>query len=317
VLRALDLTFSYGRRTVLSLPSLVVSEGSITVIVGPNASGKTTLLKLLAGLERPDTGTVMGTESAVFVHDTPPPITGSVHYNVAYGLRARRVPGHEHRAKVGEALEAVGLAGQERRRASTLSSGERKRLGIARALALDPGVLLLDEPDAHVDAVSAGLVERVLRERKVRALTAVVSTHDPGFGYRLADQMIHLEDGRPVPGAVNILRGRVASREEGLCTFVSEGGVPIQCPAGDLNYVVAVVPLRDVVLATLPSTTSARNRLRGTVVSRVPEGPLERVMVDCGIRIEAYVTGPSVRDLDLRPGRQVWVSFKASAVSLY
>ena len=316
------LTFSYGGPIVLSLPELTIRRGLITVVTGPNASGKTTLLKLFDGLLLPTGGTIARFAAAgsrrgsVFVHSSPPMMSGSALRNVCYGLRARSIASADVRSRARAALEAMGLSGVEHRRASALSSGQRKRLALARAMAPDPEVLLLDEPDANVDADSLRTIERVLLELALGGTTIVASTHDAGFGYRIADELVVLESGRLQPSGLNVLRGGVAERYEGYCLFESRG-VRISCPAREGEARVAVVPLHDVFLSLTPVETSARNRMQGTVESVAAEGGLHRVTVDCGIRLSAYVTAASLRELGIAPGSRLWVSFKASAVSLY
>lgn len=323
------LELSYGAGVVLSIPELAVPRGAVTVVTGANGSGKTTLLRLLNGLLDATAGTVTyGGEpisrrspgalrrETVFVHHAPPVMSGSVLRNVSYGLRLRRLPPREVRGRALGALDAMGLTGMETRPASSLSSGQRKRLGIARALALDPMVLLLDEPDANVDTESVRIIEGAIRRGRARGMTAIVSTHDAGFAYRQADHLLRLDEGRLAPSAANVLRGRVSARDEDFCHF-DAAGVPILCPTREGDFEVAVIPLGDVILSRELVWTSARNRLRGTVAEIHAQGPLYRVSVDCGIRIEALVTGAALRELAIEPGRSVHVSFKASAVALY
>ncbi len=220
-----DLSFSYGSRKVLQVPGLDIRTGEVLALVGPNGSGKTTLLKILNDLLRADSGSVLfkGRPSAgnprlrsgsVYVHQSPFPLAGTVHRNIAFGLRARRLPDSEIRLRTREALERLGLAGFGRRDAKRLSGGETQRVALARALVLDPEVLLLDEPTAQADRASAERIREVLADIAARGRTTIVfSSHDAAFAEALADRAAYLEDGRLVridPGR----RGRAPKAED-------------------------------------------------------------------------------------------------------
>ncbi|HEY3190746.1 MAG TPA: ATP-binding cassette domain-containing protein, partial [Solirubrobacteraceae bacterium] len=159
-----SLTKRFGDFTALDDVSLEVEEGSLTALLGPSGSGKSTLLRVIAGLEAPDDGAV--TIEGADATRVPPQKRGigfvfqhyaafkhmTVRDNVAFGLRVRRRPRAEVRAKVGELLALVGLDGLADRYPAQLSGGQRQRMALARALAVEPRVLLLDEPFGALDA---------------------------------------------------------------------------------------------------------------------------------------------------------------------
>jgi tungstate transport system ATP-binding protein len=207
--RLQDLRFAYDVDPVLELEELEIAAGGVTVLVGANGSGKTTLLKLLNGLLPAGSGTVLYRgqplssqalprlrRESVLVHQDPYLFDGNVYGNVSYGPRVRRIPAPEVRRAVAEALEAVGLAGFEHRRARRLSGGERQRVAIARALALHPEVLLLDEPTANVDAGTIELLESLVFGLAAGGTTVIISTHHPAFAYRLGTQLVFMEEGK-------------------------------------------------------------------------------------------------------------------------
>jgi molybdate/tungstate transport system ATP-binding protein len=218
---------------------------------------------------------------------------------------------------VAAALALVGLPGFERRRSPALSVGEKQRVVLARALALETPVVLLDEPSASVDGESSRLVEAVVRRLAASGSTVVLSSHALEFAYRASDQILHLEGGRVSVGTENVLRGRVALRDEQFTHFQA-GGCTILCPAREGDFSVAVLPMEDVILSLAPLASSARNQLRGTVTAVAEEaGGTLRVSVDCGAVIQALVTRAAAAELGVEPGRACMVIFKASAVRMY
>ncbi len=321
--------FRYGEREVLTVEELDLRAGEATVLVGDNGSGKTTLLKLLNGLLAPSAGEVFyqgrplgagGDEAirrdSVLVHQDPYLFRGSVHHNVAFGLKVRHVAAAETRGRVQEALARVGLKGFERRRAGELSGGEGKRVALARALALRPRVLFLDEPTASVDADTVRRIENLLRELVQGGTTLVLSSHHDGFAYRVADRLVRLETGRTAPGRENLLKGTLEGMDGSFCRFRT-GTAVLLAPAREGAFTTAVVPLEDVLLSREPLASSARNRFQGRVTALRHEDRLLRVELDCGFPLETLITGSAQRELEIEEGRTYHVTFKATAVRLY
>lgn len=203
---------TYGDRKVLDIPHLEIAEKEICALVGPNGAGKSTLLRILAFLQGPQEGYVKFKGSRInyssnnlreirlavtMVEQNPFIFRGTVFANTVYGLKVRSVPRAESRLRVKEALERVGLAGFERRDARSLSGGEMQRLALARALILDPEVLLLDEPTAHVDSRRTESIEALILDIfKERDLTVVLATHDMRQARRMTEKIIYLDYGR-------------------------------------------------------------------------------------------------------------------------
>lgn len=195
--------------TALDDVSLEIPEGSLTALLGPSGSGKSTLLRTIAGLERPDSGAVVidGTDVtrlspqdrgigfvfqhyAAFKHMT-------VRDNVAFGLSVRKRPKKEIDRRVDELLEIVGLAGYHTRYPSQLSGGQRQRMALARALAPNPGVLLLDEPFGALDAKVREDLRTWLRHMHEEfTVTTVLVTHDQEEALDVADRIAVMGDGR-------------------------------------------------------------------------------------------------------------------------
>lgn len=195
----------YGNRTVLDLPSLDIQGGEILSIVGPSGSGKSTLLRLLQFLEQPTAGSITFDGTAIdhqpplgirrrvaTVFQRPMLLDRSVRDNVAFGLRIRRA--REIDRLVDNALDRVGLLKYAREKARTLSGGEAQRAALARAIVLQPDVLLLDEPTANLDPYNVGLIENLIREHG--RLTIVLVTHNVFQAKRLADRVGLLLNGK-------------------------------------------------------------------------------------------------------------------------
>jgi tungstate transport system ATP-binding protein len=331
--------------TVISIDSLRLPEGGITVLIGENGSGKTTLLRLLNGLLTPTAGLIsyrgqriddgglaaLRAES-VMLHQAPLLFRGSVLQNVGFGLRIRGVSRTDIIERTRRALLKVGMPGVERRRASSLSGGEKQRVALARALALQPRVLLLDEPSSSVDPQSRVLVETVIRDTAAAGATVIMSTHTMELAYRLSDTLHRMEGGRILPASENILKGTVEGRDEqftlfraggaksasgGADTKSASGGALLRCPARDGDFRVAVLPYDELILSREPLASSARNQLRGKVIAVTAEDGLLRVSIDCGVVLHSLVTRESARELGVAPGSDCVVTFKASAVRLY
>ena len=195
--------------TALDQVSLAIPEGSLTALLGPSGSGKSTLLRVIAGLEQPDSGQVLLNDEDVTT--TPARERGvgmvfqhyaafkhmTVHDNVAFGLAIRRRPKGEIRGRVHELLELVQLEGLARRYPSQLSGGQRQRMALARALAVEPSVLLLDEPFGALDArVRKELREWLRRLHEEVHVTTIIVTHDQEEAMEVAGQIAVLNEGR-------------------------------------------------------------------------------------------------------------------------
>src|ERR1700754_5181697 len=199
----------YGDFAALDNVDFEVPAGSLTALLGPSGSGKSTLLRAIAGLDHPDTGTI--TINGRDVTGVPPQRRGigfvfqhyaafkhlTVRDNVAFGLKIRRRPKAEIAEKVDNLLEVVGLSGFQTRYPSQLSGGQRQRMALARALAVDPQVLLLDEPFGALDArVRDDLRAWLRRLHDEVHVTTVLVTHDQAEALDVADRIAVLKDGR-------------------------------------------------------------------------------------------------------------------------
>jgi tungstate transport system ATP-binding protein len=342
---------------VLDIDRFSVGRNETVAVVGPNGAGKSTLLLAMASLLCPARGELSFNGTPVpprrslalrrrigLVLAAPLLLDTTVRRNVASGLRFRGVRGGRADARVDEWLDRLGILELRDRHARELSSGEAQRVSLARALVLDPDVLLLDEPFASVDvAARAQLVEDTERLLRETARACLLVTHDLDEASRLGARMAVVVNGRlrqedapqrvlaaPVDpevaafvGVETRLPGRLLSVRDGLGTVTVEGR-PIEAVTSlppDGNVLCCLRP-EDVTLRVIgplspPSqVTSARNRLTGVVVNLAAKGPLVHVTVDCGVVLVAAVTRTSAIEMGLREGERVEASFKATAVHL-
>ena len=208
-IEARNISKRFGDYQALDDVSVLVPEGSLTALLGPSGSGKSTLLRVIAGLEAPDSGTVLIEGNDVTTRPARTREVGFVfqHYaafkhmtvadNVAFGMSVRKRPKDVIRARVDELLELVGLAHLGRRYPSQLSGGQRQRMALARALAVEPRVLLLDEPFGALDArVREELRAWLRRLHDEMHVTTIFVTHDQEEAMEIAEQIVVVNEGR-------------------------------------------------------------------------------------------------------------------------
>jgi sulfate transport system ATP-binding protein len=204
-----DVTKSFGDFVALQTVSVAIPEGSLTALLGPSGSGKSTLLRVIAGLERPEFGQVLIGDEDVTHRPTRARGVGmvfqhyaafkhmTVHENVAFGLRVRKRPQAEIHERVHRLLELVQLEGLAKRYPAQLSGGQRQRMALARALAVEPSVLLLDEPFGALDArVRKELRAWLRRLHDEVHVTTIIVTHDQEEAMEVAGQIVVLNEGR-------------------------------------------------------------------------------------------------------------------------
>jgi sulfate/thiosulfate transport system ATP-binding protein len=209
VIEARGIVKRFGHFSALDDVSVDVQTGSLTALLGPSGSGKSTLLRVIAGLEHPDAGAVVLDGEDVTLRPPQSRGVGFVfqHYaafkhmtvwdNVAFGLTIRRRPRAEIEKRVGDLLELVQLTGLAKRYPAQLSGGQRQRMGLARALAVDPKVLLLDEPFGALDArVRKELRVWLRRLHDETRTTTVIVTHDQEEAMDVADRVVVMNGGR-------------------------------------------------------------------------------------------------------------------------
>ena len=201
-----NVTLTAGAVTVIDRVTLNMDAGAPTILLGPNGSGKTSLIRLAMGLVDPTSGRIDCPERSAMVFQRPAMLRRSVRANVEYVSRANAQA----------MLARVGLAALAERPARRLSGGEQQRLALARALAREPEVLFLDEPTASLDPAATAMVEEIVADAASRGIKVVMATHDLGQARRLAGDIVFLARGRVVEHApAKIFFAATASREAG------------------------------------------------------------------------------------------------------
>ncbi|MCI0633669.1 MAG: ABC transporter ATP-binding protein [Actinobacteria bacterium] len=330
------------------------SAGETLALLGPNGSGKSTLVATIAGLLPPIDGAISLDEVELDTPDgthVPPerrPIGVvfqdlllfphlSALENVAFPLRARGVDPTEARARARTLLERIGLAERADARPRDLSGGEAQRAALARALIVEPALLLLDEPLSALDVGTRVRVRELVREEldRFRGIRVIV-THDPVEASALADRLVLLEDGRvtqigspdeirSAPRSryaadlvgVNAFHGRLERFEGAARLSADEGAVVVPWPEGfEGGDVIGLLRPANVTLSLAPPVGSARNVYRGRVTSMDVDDERARVRVATAPPLVAEITLGSVDRLGLREGVEVWASFKAVEVQV-
>jgi tungstate transport system ATP-binding protein len=352
ILEARNLEVNRGGAILIHVPSLLIQKGEILSLIGPNGAGKTTLLQSLSHLLKPFKGEIffkgekINSSQAAFeyrrklavVFQEPLLFDTTVYKNAASGLKIRGMRGHSIQKIVAEQLDRFGISQLSNRSAKTLSGGEAQRASLARAFAIQPEVLLLDEPFAALDPPTRESLiedlERILRETRT---TAIFATHDRMEALRLSDRIAVMKGGKILQigtseevmnhpadefvasfvGVETVLSGKVIKRDGG--TFVvSISGKEIEA-VGEAHVgetVVLCIRPENVTLSVHSSeeTTSARNVFWGTIVKITPLGLYQKIQLHCGFPIVAYITNQSLEVLSLKEEKEVKVSFKATAI---
>ena len=344
-----------GGPEVAATLCLPLDPPRVTVLFGPSGCGKTTVLRCLAGLERPESGEIRFGEDLWFDASAglclPPQRRGvgflfqdyalfphlDVAGNVAFGLAG--VPAGERSRRVAAMLGRLGLDGLAGRRPREISGGQQQRVALARALAREPRLLLLDEPLAALDA---GLRESLRDELRLlltqSRVPAVVVTHDRNEALVLGDDLVVMSEGRVLqagavlevfnrPADAEVARivgvetrqpGRVVAERDGLVEVeVGRARLVAVARPGIPREVLVCLRGEDVILQREPGpASSVRNRLTARVAGVQPAVPLTRIELDAGFPLFAWVTRPACDELGLAPGEEVTALFKASAVHL-
>ncbi|MFM1891595.1 MAG: hypothetical protein RLZ44_672 [Pseudomonadota bacterium] len=197
-----SLSYVVKGKTLLQDVNLEIGPGKVTVMMGPNGAGKSLLLRLLHGLIEPSSGRILWggqplqpstRRRQAMVFQRPVLLRRSVAANIQFALKTRGV---RSIPRCMELLEHVGLAARAKQPARLLSGGEQQRLALARALALEPEVLFLDEPTASLDPAATAAIEQIVAAAQQRGTKIIFVTHNVGQARRLADEVLFLHDGR-------------------------------------------------------------------------------------------------------------------------
>jgi len=328
----------FAKKTVLDIDEMTIEQGCIHALLGPNGAGKTTLLNILAFLESPvcgelsfqgkrvdyTKGNILSLRRQVVLVDQHPIMfSTTVRANIEFGLKIRKVDGATRNRVVDEVLETVGLARYKNARADALSGGETQRLALARALALEPQVLLCDEPTASVDAENQAVITELLRTiNREQATTIVFTTHDRLQAATLAQHTLVLENGQRV---------NTTYENSYACTFEPTSGdkdryllhgvVELYLSAENRKSGqggrgrITLNPESIRLVTDLRKSPPVCSLVRGRVVMMMEEGHTVRVVVDVGVLMVVLMLADDYRQQNPTVGQQVSVAVPDSACS--
>jgi len=360
ILEAHNLVVRRQGGVVLQVEHLAIYPGEILAVIGPNGAGKSTLLLTLTKLLKSTIGQIYhrgnlvsaGDELAyrrqlALVLQDPLLVDATVYMNVATGLRFRRQSSARIKSRVEKALEHLGISHLKNRKANQLSGGEAQRVSLARALCIEPDILLLDEPFGALDAPTRTRLLEDFKQLLARTRqTTIFITHDMDEALALGDRVAVLVAGElrqigppekvfsnpadldvaNLVGVETVLPGKIIIAENGRLV-IGTCGIQIEA-VGTLTpgqNVFLMLRPEDITVwtdADLPQS-SARNRLSGQIVRMIPQNSQVKVVVECPgcdgedrLGVIALVTRTSAHEMDLAVGGTVLLTFKASAVHL-
>jgi len=360
ILQVNNLLVERNHKLVLNVRKLSVREGETLAVIGPNGAGKSTLMLSIAQLLRPTQGEIffrdrlLGPKDGLFfrrkialVLQDPLLINGSVFDNIAIGLRFRGMAKAKIAQQVDNWLERLGIGDLKDRASHQLSGGEAQRVSLARAFAIEPEMMLLDEPFGALDAPTrARLLDDFNAVITEMEMTAIFVTHDQNEALLMGDRVAVIIDGNlrqigapdsvfnmPADSDVAAFVG-VDTIIPGVVTCLEDGCVIIQAGGLQLEAVGNIKPGRKVFFCLRPEditlwigdrlpASSARNKLSGEIIRMKRQGALMRVEVRCceldtedSFTLVALVTYSSVVGMGLEINQRVTLTFKASAVHL-
>ena len=329
--------------------NLDIESGEYFIILGPTGAGKTVLLEAIAGLhpvlegriwidgreisrqsaEKRGIGIVYQ-DQVLFPHLT-------VEDNIAFGLKLRKCPRGEIKAKVDYMAEIVEIPHLLQRSPAMLSGGEKQKVAMARALVIEPEVLLLDEPMSALDPETRERMQGELREMHRRVKVTIIHvTHDFEEAVALGHRVAVLNDGEIVqigspedflrhPSSEfvarfalsrNIFNGKIGDTEDG-CTFVDIGGVRVMAITELRGEVRLSLRPEDILISKEPFQSTARNSFQGAITDIADRGSIVYITVNVPPDFMCLITRQAFEELGLRKGMRIWITFKASAIHVF
>ena len=344
-----NVTKRYGEIIALNEVSLEVKEREIFTVLGPNGSGKTTMLRIIASIDEPTSGEVFLDDEKIndknrsrarrrstMVFQKTALFNTTVYKNVAYGLKLRGYPRKEIDEKVKEALSLVKLRGYEGRHAKKLSGGEQQRISLARALVLNTDLLLLDEPTANLDPRNVSIIEETIsRVNREFDTTIVMATHNMFQAETLTKRVALLLGGKMAqigaPQEIlgspsinlasfarleNVFSGNSKILRQETSIIAVDDRVEIEAATKKSGKVTIFVRPEDIIVSKKIMSSSARNVFKGKIVEVSDFGPVVKLRVDAGKEFLVQITKRSFVEMRLNVGSKIFLTFKASSVHL-
>jgi len=348
MLRVVDLHKRLGDFELREI-NIDVEAGEIFVVLGPSGAGKTTLLDCIAGFKTVDRGHIylddeditglppeyrnigyIPQEPALFPHM-------DVFRNIEYGLKLRGIQREERKRRVLEVAKFLEIDNLLGRYPNDLSGGEKQRVSLARALAIEPKAMLMDEPLAHIDPILREDLRNYIRKIASRLnVPTIYVTHDQSEAFAIADSLaimnggLIVEKGKPDKlldrpkklfsarflGYRNIFDGQVAKTLENI-SIIEVNNVKFTVPGNYHGYIIIGFRPEDVIVFREKPISSIQNMFKATIKEIINEGPISRILFDVGIKIEGVITRRSLMELGLKKGEKVYIGIKSTSIRTF
>jgi len=316
----------YQQRCVLDIADLSLETGKCIALLGENGAGKSTLLNLLAFITKPNQGTIQFLGQTIgsrltpvqrqqigVVSQQPYLLSGTVADNIQLALTLQNIEPSKHKKLIQQALQLVNLVDLAQQSVRTLSGGELKRAAIARAIAYQPEILLLDEPFSHLDQRHVQQLEDIiLAYAQHSQRTVIFSTHNRFQGLALADTTINLIAGKTTNNPlINLFYGQLSQQ------YFDTGKIKIHATSTLTNAQHVAIDPCEIILSLQTLQSSMRNNFNGRVILIAEEAGVIRLTIDCGEQFHAIISRDALNSLDLSLGDNIWVSFKSTVVNVF
>jgi len=321
------LEYRYNNIQVLNIDNFAIDAGSVQAIVGDNGTGKSTLFNLLTFVDVPSAGEIRFFEKLAddnsrslfrrrigYVQQNPYLFNTTVIDNIKLGLKWRGVKKQLRHNRAIDIIDQFGLESMVYRRAHELSGGEIQKIAIARAIILEPDILIMDEPFTHLDNNFISKFEKILATiKEEKSQTVIFSTHDHIRAQSLADKIWDITNGKLKKESLfNIFHGNMLIDEGNFDT----GKIKI-IVTEDMDFSEAIaIESNQIVLSREEIDSSMRNRFRGRIKALNESDENIQVTVEAGEKFKAIITRQAMKELDLNVGDNIWVSFKSTAVKV-
>ncbi len=323
-----NISFNYGGDFSLTNINIDIKKSKIIAIVGPNGSGKTSLLNMFSFLNLPDDGSLIYDgkkldsaniaqfrKSVGYVQQSPYLLRGSVFKNIELGLKLQHVDKETRNNKVLEMMQLLDITKYSERSSRSLSGGEAQKVAIGQALVLEPDVLILDEPFTHLDEKSIQDLEQlILALKNDMNKTVIITTHNQIQAQCLADDVYSVVKGRVFEAhLVNLFNGIFKKSDN---TF-NTGKLLISTPDGTEHAEHLAIDPKQIVLSKEKLDSSMQNSFSGAIIGMNEEEGQIKLSINIGEQIQATITHKALENMKLSIGSNVWISFKSSSLLLF